>query len=69
MSDYKYIRTPRSISFNEIQENNYCFAPSKYSRFIPTESVNYITLDELITETVQKTKISTKSQYIVNPKL
>lgn len=63
MSDYKYIRTPRSISFNEIQENNYCFAPSKYSRFIPTESVNYITLDELITETVQKTKISTKSQY------
>ena len=63
MSYYKYIKTPTSISFNEIQENNCCFAPSKYSRFTPNKDLEYRTLDELITESVKKTKIDNKFEY------
>ena len=63
MSNYKYIKTPTSISFNEIQENNCCFAPSKYSRFTPNKDLEYMTLDELITESVKKTKIDNKFEY------
>lgn len=63
MSNYKYIKTPTSISFNEIQENNCCFAPSKYSRFTPNKDLEYMTLDELITESVKKTKIDKKFEY------
>lgn len=63
MSNYKYIKTPTSILFNEIQENNCCFAPSKYSRFTPNKDLEYMTLDELITESVKKTKIDKKFEY------
>lgn len=63
MENYKYIKTPISISFEEIKENNYCFAPSKYSRFTPNKDLEYMTLDELITESVKKTKINKNFEY------
>lgn len=63
MENYKYIKIPVTISLKEIQKNNYCFAPSKYSRFTPNKDLAYMTLNELITESVKKTKINKNFKY------
>lgn len=55
MNDYKYITIPKTISFNDIAQNNYCFAPSKYSKFAPSSKVNYQTLADLCVESKEKT--------------
>ena len=64
MSDYKYITIPKTISFNDIAQNNYCFAPSKYSKFAPNSKVNYQPLANLCVESKEKTsKINKQDKY------
>ncbi|MCD6654611.1 MAG: restriction endonuclease subunit S [Sulfurovum sp.] len=63
MADYKYIRVPKQISLTEYEQNGYCLAPSKYSRFLPCDTVNYMSLDELCTESKKKISFSIKNEY------
>lgn len=63
MENYKYIKVPNQISLNEYEQNAYCLAPSKYSRFLPNESVDYLTLAELCTESKKKIVFNIKSKY------
>lgn len=63
MVNYKYIKIPKQISITEYQENEYCLAPSKYSRFMPCDTVRYMSLDELCTESKKKIQFSIKNEY------
>lgn len=63
MENYKYIKVPTSISFKEMQENDCCFAPSKYSRFIPNQNIEYMSLSILCTESTNKIQFNKKDSY------
>jgi hypothetical protein len=63
MEEFKYIKVPNSISLAEFEANDYCLAPSKYSRFRPNEFVTYKTLDELITESKKKIAFNKTKLY------
>jgi len=60
---YQYITIPNEVSINEIETNNYCLAPSKYSAFRPNTNVNFQTLDSLITESISKKRIVKNEKY------
>lgn len=61
--DYQYIKVPNSITLQEFSENDFCLAPSKYSRFIPNSHVTFETLHDLCTESKNKTKINKTHRY------
>lgn len=61
--DYKYIDVPNNLSFNDIKDNNFCFAPSKYTRFYPKNNIQYKSLGSIIKESNQKEKILRKKVY------
>lgn len=63
MDNYKYITVPKQITLSEYKQNGYCLAPSKYSRFLPCEKVNYISLDKLCTESKNKISFNKKNEY------
>lgn len=63
MEGYKYIQIPSSISFREMQENDCCFAPSKYSRFMPNNNTQYMTLSYLCVESTNKIKFDKQKKY------
>ena len=63
MEDYKYIKVPKQISLSEYEQNGYCLAPSKYSRFLPIDTVNYLSLEQLCTESKRKISFSIKTLY------
>mgnify|MGYP001159272649 FL=1 len=63
MEDYKYIKVPKQISLSEYEQNGYCLAPSKYSRFLPIDTVNYWSLEQLCTESKKKIAFSIKTLY------
>ncbi len=60
---YKYIRVPQIVTINQIEENSYCLAPSKYSRFYPNKNVKYKTLKDLVEKSDSKTKVKTHRVY------
>ncbi len=63
MDNYKYIKVPKQISLKEYEQNGYCLAPSKYSRFLPSETINYLSLEELCTESKKKITFNIKNEY------
>jgi type I restriction enzyme S subunit len=63
MKDYKYIKVPKQISLSEYEQNGYCLAPSKYSRFLPIDKVNYLSLAQLCTESKKKIPFNVKTLY------
>lgn len=60
---YKYIGVPKSITFHECEKNNYVFAPSKYSRFLPDDNTLYIKLSSVCKESKKKIRPDRKKQY------
>lgn len=60
---YQYITIPSEVSINEIENNDYCLAPSKYSAFRPNNKVNFQTLNSLITESISKKRIIKNEKY------
>lgn len=63
MENYKYIKVPNQISLSEFIQNDFCLAPSKYSRFSPNDSVKYLSLKELCTESKKKIIFNTGNEY------
>jgi len=63
MEPYTYIKVPKEIRLTEFEQNSYCLAPSKYSRFIPCDNTNYMTLDELCSESKSKINFHRSTQY------
>ncbi|MDR0683411.1 MAG: hypothetical protein LBG15_16460 [Dysgonamonadaceae bacterium] len=61
--DYQYITIPDQISISEIEHNNYCLTPSKYSAFHPNANVNFEPLNSLVSESSSKKKIVKKERY------
>ena len=60
---YKYIRVPNTITFENCQANNFVFAPSKYSRFIPTNSELFVPLSRKCIERKDKIKVNRRLTY------
>ena len=60
---YKYIGTPKYISFSECRENNYVFAPSKYTRFLPQNEWLFVQMSQICTESNTKIEIERKCEY------
>lgn len=60
---YQYITIPNEVSIDEIANNNYCLAPSKYSAFRPNPNVNFQTLSSLVTESTSKKRIVKNEKY------
>lgn len=44
----KYINVPQSITLNELVDNHYCYAPSKYSAFHPKDRSRFDVLSKLV---------------------
>ena len=63
MNNYKYIKVPNQISLSEYEQNSYCLAPSKYSRFLPIDSVNYLSLEQICTESKNKISFNIQTKY------
>lgn len=63
MENYKYIKVPKQIRLSEYEQNGYCLAPSKYSRFLPIDTVNYLSLEQLCTESKKKISFSINTLY------
>lgn len=63
METYTYIKVPNQISLSEYEQNDYCLAPSKYSRFLPSGNTKYMSLDELCTESKSKITFNKINQY------
>ena len=61
--NYQYITTPTQILINEIENNNYCLTPSKYSAFRQNINVPFQTLSSLIKESVNKKKLKKNVKY------
>ncbi|MCX6159051.1 MAG: hypothetical protein NTY74_13810 [Ignavibacteriae bacterium] len=61
--EYQYIKVPNQITLQECIENDYCLAPSKYSRFLPNKRINFETLSSLCSVSIKKLKINIKSKY------
>lgn len=62
--EFKYIKVPKEISYKECLENDYCYAPSKYSRFKPDKAVSFKSLEDLCTVSTEKEKIIKENKYI-----
>lgn len=60
---YKYTGTPKYISFSECRENNYVFAPSKYTRFLPQNEWLFVPMSQICTESNTKIEIERKCEY------
>src|SRR6266404_8244657 len=60
----RYITTPNEISYRYLVEKGHCLAPSKLSRFTPTPTVEYRTIDELIRASTRRAKIEKRARYI-----
>ncbi|MBE6311966.1 MAG: hypothetical protein E7076_02295 [Bacteroidales bacterium] len=60
---YKYIGTPKYISFSECRENNHVFAPSKYTRFLPQNEWLFVPMSQICTESNTKIEIERKCEY------
>lgn len=63
MGNYQYIKVPNTISLQEYVDNDFCLAPSKYSRFLPNENIVFKPLASLCTESIKKLKVSVKLEY------
>lgn len=61
--DYKYIGTPKHIRIQECAKNGFVFAPSKYSRFLPSNNSLYKPLSQLCQESTKKIKFERKKLY------
>lgn len=60
---YNYIRVPDTITFESCQANNFVFAPSKYSRFLPTNSELFVPLSSKCIERKDKIKVNRRLTY------
>jgi len=60
---FKYIGVPKSISYKECKDNNFVFAPSKYSRFLPSNDALFVPLSSLCKESKTKIKVKRNGQY------
>lgn len=60
---FKYIGIPKSISYKECKDNNFVFAPSKYSRFLPSNDALFVPLSSLCKESKTKIKVKRNGQY------
>lgn len=63
MSIYDYIKVPVHLSIEQIIKNNYTFAPSKYSKFIPNDGIDYRPLSDLVSISNKKIKYCRNRQY------
>lgn len=63
MGGYQYIKVPNTITLQEYVDNDFCLAPSKYSKFLPNKNILFEPLASLCTESIKKLKISVKSEY------
>lgn len=63
MDNYDYIKVPSYLSVEQIRNNNYTLAPSKYSRFIPIEGIEYKSLSDLVNVSNKKIKYDKRNKY------
>ena len=61
--DYKYIGTPKQIKLQECVANGFVFAPSKYSRFLPSQNSLYTPLLQLCKVSTKKIIFDRKKEY------
>lgn len=55
---YKYIGVPTHISYKDCADNGFVFAPSKYTRFLPSDTSLFVPMSQVCTES--KKKVQTK---------
>jgi len=60
---YQYVTTPNQVSISEIENSNYCLAPSRYSAFRPNTNVLFQTLNSLIKEATSKIQLKRNEKY------
>lgn len=60
---YKYIGVPQKITYKDCCENNFVFAPSKYSRFLPQNRNLFVPLSSLCKESKSKIEIKREKVY------
>lgn len=60
---YKYIGIPQKITYKDCCKNNFVFAPSKYSRFLPQNKNLFVPLSSLCKESKSKIKIKREKEY------
>lgn len=60
---YTYIGIPKSISYRACCENDYVFAPSKYSRFLPHNDRLFVPLSSVCQESKSKISFNRKEMY------
>lgn len=60
---HKYIGTPKTISYKECCENDCVFAPSKYTRFLPSSDWLFVPMSSICTESTQRLTIKKEEQY------
>lgn len=60
---YKYIGTPKSITYRNCCENDNIFAPSKYSRFLPHNESLFVSLSSICEESKSKISFDRRKQY------
>lgn len=59
----KYINVPRSITVNELVNNHYCYAPSKYSAFYPRNKSRFDVLSKLVEVKDEREDINIELKY------
>ncbi|MCR5533112.1 MAG: hypothetical protein K6F10_04450 [Paludibacteraceae bacterium] len=60
---YKYIGVPTSITLSECKQNDAIFAPSKYTRFLPSNTELFEPLSKICKERKQKVTVVKSKQY------
>ena len=66
ISNMKYVKIPKAITFEEIRKKKYHLSPSKYAYFSPppaTKNVSFLRVSDLVTLRNERTRINYRDNY------